>query len=95
MPIAAIARPGYDGTAVASRAMAWLGRYRTLAASLRQPELWSAPALVLLRFIPDRRSATQLRRNDPNWASNLSAHHLRDGVTRRLLEPDTSSGAFQ
>jgi len=95
MPIAAIARPGYDGAAVASPAMAWLGRYRTLAASLRQPEMWSAPALVLLRFVPDRRSATQLRRSDPDWASHLPARHLRDGLTRRLLEPETSSGASQ
>jgi nicotinate-nucleotide adenylyltransferase len=88
MPIAAIARPGYAGAAFASPAMAWLGGYRTSAASLRRPERWSAPALVLLTFDPDRRSATQLRRDDPDWASRWMNARQRDGLTRRLILPD-------
>ncbi len=88
MPIAAIARPGYHGAAVASPAMAWLGRYRTPAASLHRPERWSAPTLVLLQFDPDRRSATQLRRDDPDWASRWSNRFQRDGVTHRRVVPE-------
>lgn len=88
MPIAAIARPGYGCAAFASPAMVWLGRYRTPAASLKNPERWSAPALVLLKFDPDRRSATQLRRDDPDWASRWTNRCQRDGVTHRLVVPD-------
>ena len=85
MPIAVIARPGYDAAAIASPAMVWLRRYRIPAASMRKPGKWSAPALVLLRFDPDKRSATQLRRNDPDWASRISAGHYRDDLTHRLI----------
>lgn len=85
MPIAVIARPGYDEHAIASPAMAWLGRYRTSAASIRNRTGWSAPALVLLRFDPDRRSATALRRSDPHWADGLATGGLRDGVTHRPI----------
>ncbi|MFM5929390.1 MAG: nicotinate-nucleotide adenylyltransferase [Novosphingobium sp.] len=81
VPIAVIARPGYDGSALASPAMAWLGRYRRSAASLAHGSEWSAPALVLLRFDPDPRSATAIRRADPSWASRIAIPSLRDGVT--------------
>ena len=86
MPIAVIARPGYDGAAVASPAMAWLGRFRRSQSSFRSPERWSAPALVTLRFDPDARSATAIRQADPEWArksmERLSrADFIRDGVT--------------
>lgn len=92
MPIAVIARPGYDALAVASPAMAWLRRYRIAAASMRKPGKWSAPALVLLRFDPDQRSATQFRRNDPDWASRISTGHLRDDLTRRVIPNTTDFG---
>lgn len=81
VPIAVIARPGYDAAALASPAMAWLGRYRRSAASLAHGSEWSAPALVLLRFDPDPRSATAIRRADPIWASRMPTTSLRDGVT--------------
>jgi nicotinate-nucleotide adenylyltransferase len=81
MPIAVIARPGYDSAAIASPAMAWLGRYRTPAASIRNRAEWSAPALVLLRFDPDRSSATAIREADPDWATRVQAQTLRDEVT--------------
>nr|WP_086490927.1 nicotinate-nucleotide adenylyltransferase [Novosphingobium panipatense] len=71
MPIAVIARPGYDGAALASPAMAWLGRSRRPHSSLRGPGRWSAPALVTLRFDPDTRSATAIRQADPEWARKL------------------------
>jgi nicotinate-nucleotide adenylyltransferase len=85
MPIAVIGRPGYDASAIASPAMAWLRRYRKPAASLRNRAGWSAPALVLLHFDPDSRSATALRQADPHWANGLARSALRDGVTRRPI----------
>ena len=86
MPIAVIARPGYDAAALASPAMAWLRRYRVPLASFQTMGEWSAPALVILRFDPDSRSATAIRRADPGWASRLTITHLRDQVTHRLIE---------
>lgn len=87
VPIAVIARPGYDAGAIASPAMVWLRRYRRSAASLTQGAEWSAPALVILRFDPDDRSATALRQADPDWASRLTGRGLRDRLTLRLIEP--------
>jgi len=84
MPIAVIARPGYDDAVIASPAMAWLRTYRQPPASLRRRERWSAPALVTLRFDPDARSATALRRADPDWASRHDGP-FRDDVTHRLV----------
>lgn len=88
MPIAVIARPGYDAAALASPAMVWLRRYRRSAASFRNRAEWSAPALVILRFDPDPRSATALRSADPQWASRFAGSSLRDGVTHRQIRPD-------
>lgn len=90
MPIAVVARPGYDEAAIASTAMAWLRRYRTPAAGLRNRTGWSAPALVLLRFDPDRRSATAIRQADPHWAGSLEKGRLRDGVTHRPIPLDAA-----
>ncbi|MBS0254482.1 MAG: nicotinic acid mononucleotide adenylyltransferase, partial [Proteobacteria bacterium] len=81
MPIAVIARPGYDGRALAAPAMAWLGRYRRPLASLQTREGWGAPALLFLATDPDPRSASALRRADPDWASRLAVPPMRDGVT--------------
>ena len=83
MPIAVIARPGYDSAALASPAMAWLRRFRTSAASLNDRAKWSTPALITLRFDPDSRSATAIRRDDPYWFRRYSAKSLRDGLTHR------------
>lgn len=91
MPIAVIARPGYDALALASPAMAWLRRYRRPPASLRNRAGWSAPALVILRFDPDRRSATALRQTDPHWARRQPKQALRDGVTHRSIPVETPS----
>lgn len=85
MPIAVIARPGYDGGALASPAMAWLRRFRIPAARLKNRREWSAPALVILRFDPDPRSATAIRRADPDWADREMIRGLRDQVTHRLI----------
>lgn len=90
MPIAVIARPGYDAAALASPAMAWLRRYRRSAASLRTRAGWSAPALVILRFDPDTRSATAIRQADPRWASRYTGEGLRDGVTHHFIPAETA-----
>ncbi|MDJ0978434.1 MAG: nicotinate-nucleotide adenylyltransferase [Erythrobacter sp.] len=94
MPIAVIARPGYNADAMTSPAMAWLRRYSVSAASFRKRGRWSAPALVFLRFDPDHRSATALRRANADWASDLldasrSLDHSaapRDRLTFRRIE---------
>lgn len=84
MPIAVIARPGYDGAAMTSPAMAWLRRYRVPAASFRKRGQWSAPALVLLRFDPDHRSATAIRRDHAGWAEQLLGRDNEAPVRDRL-----------
>ena len=67
VPIAVIARPGYDGDALAGPAMGWLRQFRRPAASRRTWTTWRLPALVLLRFRPDPTSATDIRAADPDW----------------------------
>ena len=89
MPIAVIARPGYDGAAMASPAMVWLSRYRRTAASMKNRNGWSAPALVILKFDPDPRSASAIRSADPQWFRRFSGKSLRDGVTHRPISPDS------
>jgi len=85
MPIAVIARPGYSRHVVAGPAMAWFRRF------VRRPEQrhhwtkWSTPALVFLRFRPDPRSATALRRADPYWFHRYKELGTRDGVTRNIV----------
>jgi nicotinate-nucleotide adenylyltransferase len=94
MPIAVIARPGYDAQAFASPAMAWLRRYRLPASSLKNRREWSAPALIALRFDPDPRSATELRQADPDWAGRFSGPPPRDAVTHSpISESDGSIAA--
>jgi nicotinate-nucleotide adenylyltransferase len=97
MPIAVIARPGYDGSAMTSPAMAWLRRNRVSAASFRKRGQWSAPALVLLRFDPDDRSATAIRRANAGWAEDILGRDrgdddtdvpLRDRLTFRSIRTE-------
>ena len=88
MPIAVVARPGYDARAAASPAAAWLGRYRRSAASLKHRAGWSAPALIYLRFDPDPRSATALRRADPDWAARFAGLTQRDSLTHHPVAAD-------
>ena len=87
MPIVVIARPGYDREAMTSPVMAWFRRYRMPAAKLEKRGQWSAPKLVYLRFDPDKRSATALRRADPDWADQFGGATPRDPLTNRLILP--------
>lgn len=93
MPIAVIERPGYHRLAIASPAMAWLRKHRISAASFRNRGEWSGPALIELSFDPDPRSATALRRADPDWASRDSGAPLRDQVTFGIVEETAGTRA--
>lgn len=77
VPIAVIARPGYDAAAHAAPAMGWLRRFVHPARQAKNWTDWRLPALVLLRFRPDQTSATRLRKADPAWQ-------------RRFLQPPPS-----
>ena len=83
LPIAVIARPGYDGPAHAARAMGWLRRFVRPSGQARNWTEWSAPAILLLRLPPDPTSATALRALNPNW------HRLSRSPTgsRRMRGP--------
>ena len=85
VPIAVIARPGYDAPAHATRTMGWLRRFVRPAGQARSWTTWRPPALVLLRFRPDPGSATRLRADDPRWFLAFRSHALRDPVTRRSI----------
>ncbi|MFD1612999.1 nicotinate-nucleotide adenylyltransferase [Sphingomonas tabacisoli] len=67
VPIAVIARPGYNHAARAAPALGWLRRFVRPAADVGNWTDWRPPALVLLRFVPDPRSATRIRQADPHW----------------------------
>jgi nicotinate-nucleotide adenylyltransferase len=85
MPIAVIARPGYGSAARGSVAMSWLRRFVRSARQSADWTNWRPPALVLLRFRPDPRSATLLRQADPLWHREYEATCVRDPLTRRLI----------
>jgi nicotinate-nucleotide adenylyltransferase len=85
MPIAVLARPGYDRAARASRATGWLREFVHPRSAAINWTTWRPPALVLMRFRPDKHSATALRRDDPDWALHFSKTPTRDAVTRRMV----------
>lgn len=89
MPIAVIARPGYNAAAMASPAMTWLRRYRVPAASFRKSgttHFGSTPALIFMAFDPDPRSATAIRRDDADWALRYRGIPVRDRLTFRRIQ---------
>lgn len=85
MPIAVVARPGYDAKVHGSSAMSWLRRFVRSARQSADWTNWRPPALVLLRFRPDPRSATLLRQADPLWHREYEATCVRDPLTRRMI----------
>ena len=95
MPIAVIARPGYDAHAVASPAMAWLRRWRRRLGQDR-PGIGrlgarrDTPALYQLRFDPDPMSASALRAADPDWHRRVPAFPARDMLTFRPVRSGTA-----
>ncbi len=85
MPIAVVARPGYDGAAMASPAMAWLRRWRRRHSQDFIGAKRSAPALIILRFDLDARSATAIRAADPQWHRRAEHRYQRDMLTHRAI----------
>jgi nicotinate-nucleotide adenylyltransferase len=85
VPIAVIARPGYDRDARAARAMGWLRHFVHPAGQALHWTKWSKPALVQLRFRPDPSSATQARVRNPRWHLSYNNTAPRDPVSRRTL----------
>lgn len=85
MPIAVVARPGYNGRTHAARAMGWLRRFVRPADRKIHWTDWRPPALVFLRFSPDVRSATAIRQADPRWFERSQGRALRDPLTHSRL----------
>ena len=85
MPIAVVARPGYDDSAVAGAAMAWLRRFVRRSDQRLNWTMWSTPALVFLRFSPDLRSATAYRQANPDWHRDYEGKRVIDGVTHKSV----------
>jgi nicotinate-nucleotide adenylyltransferase len=88
MPIAVVARPGYNGRTHAARAMGWLRRFVRPADRKTHWTDWRPPALVFLRFSPDVRSATAIRQADPRWFERYQGRALRDPLTHSRLRPE-------
>ena len=86
MPIAVIARPGYNDIARAARAMGWFRGFVRPTGHAKQWTMWRPPALVLLRFRPDNSSATAIRRANPDWYRSLPHNPVRDPVTRHMID---------
>ena len=85
MPIAVIARPGYDGGARHAKAMGWFRRFVRPVDQSRCWTKWRPPALVLLHFRPDPTSATRLRAALPDWDRPYHTKAPRDRITRLPL----------
>lgn len=83
MPIAVIARPGYDDDAVAAPAMAWFARFVRRGDQKNHWTKGTPPMLIQLRFRPDKRSATAIRAADSMWFERYAGRSVRDAVTRK------------
>ncbi|QCB53595.1 nicotinate-nucleotide adenylyltransferase [Sphingopyxis sp. PAMC25046] len=92
MPIAVVARPGYNDRAHARRAMGWLRRFVRPADQKSHWTDWRPPALVFLRFSPDVRSATAIRQANPRWFERYEGRAMRDPLTRSWLVEPTEKG---
>lgn len=88
LPIAVIARPGYDAAARSAVAMGWLGHFGRSPRGAERWTRWSLPALVLLHTVPDSTSATARRAADPDWHLRRNPRAQRDRVTRRPVPPE-------
>jgi nicotinate-nucleotide adenylyltransferase len=95
VPIAVIARPGYDARAHASPAMGWLRRAVRPAGQAKKWTRWRLPALVLLRFRPDPTSATRIRAADPAWHRHFSNVRGIPISTPSVPSPQSSTDLLQ
>ena len=85
MPIAVVARPGYNGRTHAAEAMGWLRRFVRPGDQKSHWTDWRPPALVFLRFSPDVRSATAIRQANPRWFESYAGRAMRDPLTHSRL----------
>lgn len=85
VPIAVVLRPGYKGLARSNRATGWLRRFVHRGDQAKNWTRWSLPAIVPIRFRPDKTSATGIRAANPNWSQKFSDRPVRDPVTHQLL----------
>jgi nicotinate-nucleotide adenylyltransferase len=85
MPIAVVARPGYNGRTHAAEAMGWLRRFVRPGDQKLHWTDWRPPALVFLRFSPDVRSATAIRQANPRWFESYAGRAMRDPLTHSRL----------
>ncbi|MGL6043415.1 MAG: nicotinate-nucleotide adenylyltransferase [Sandaracinobacteroides sp.] len=69
VPIVVMARPHYAGKSQSAPAMGWLGRRRHRNAA--RWKAWPLPGVALVNLGLDQRSATALRKADPDWADEL------------------------
>jgi Nicotinic acid mononucleotide adenylyltransferase len=92
MPIAVIARPGYNGRTHAAEAMGWLRRFVRPADQKADWTDWRPPALVFLRFSPDVRSATAIRQANPRWFERYAGRRFRDPLTHSRLRDGKRKG---
>ena len=88
MPIAVVARPGYNGRTHAAQAMGWLRRFVRPSGQKLHWTDWRPPALVFLRFSPDVRSATAIRQADPRWFERYAGRAPRDPLTLSRFYPE-------
>lgn len=92
MPIAVVARPGYNGRTHAAQAMGWLRRVVRPADQKLHWTNWRPPALVFLRFSPDVRSATAIRQANPRWFERYAGRAMRDPLTHSRLRDGERKG---
>lgn len=97
VPIAVVARPGYEARVRAVRAMGWLRRFVHPPGHAKRWTQWSAPAVFLLRLPPDTSSASAIRAADPDWhrayaglpiqtpPGSSTRHPFRDMITHRPI----------
>jgi nicotinate-nucleotide adenylyltransferase len=85
LPIAVIARPGYDRPARFAVAMGWLRRFVHPGSQASNWTKWRPPALVIIASRPDSTSATAIRARNPRWHQQSPTKAVRDGLTRRLV----------
>lgn len=89
VPIAVVARPGYDWRAHAVRAMGWLRRFVRPSSQARQWTQWSAPAILFLRLPPDRTSATAIRAHNPDWHRHSSLSGSRTPTAHDIVRQES------
>lgn len=77
VPIAVFARPGYSLHGLGAPAMAWLWRWRHPSGAARDWTRWPLPAILMMQFRLDSRSATSIRASDPHWASRSLPPRMR------------------